>query len=49
MKVQERKIGDYRQLYVTLPFKLCQAMGIEQGTELKFEVAGKDRLELKKV
>ena len=26
MKVQKRNIGDYQQLYITLPAKLCEAM-----------------------
>jgi bifunctional DNA-binding transcriptional regulator/antitoxin component of YhaV-PrlF toxin-antitoxin module len=49
MKVQERKIGKYKQLYITLPFKICEAMNIKKGTELDISVAGKDRLELRKV
>ena len=36
VKVQEKKIGDkYTQLWIPLPKKICEAMGIEKGTELK--------------
>ena len=49
VKVQEKTIGKYKQYYVALPIKLCEAMDIKKGTELKVEVAGKDRLELRKV
>ncbi len=44
MKVQKRKIGDYQQLYVTLPAKICEAMDIGKGTEIRISVAGKDSL-----
>ncbi len=47
MRVQERKIGKYRQLYVTLPAKICEAMGIEKGTEVSISIAGRDSLLLK--
>ena len=47
MKVQKRKIGNYEQLYITLPAKICQAMNIEKGAEIKVSVAGKDSLLLK--
>ncbi|NOZ76210.1 MAG: hypothetical protein GXO65_00720 [Euryarchaeota archaeon] len=49
MKLQERKIGKYRQLYVTVPLKLAEALGWGKGTEVKWDVAGKDKLELRKV
>jgi len=36
VKVQEKKIGEkYTQLWILLPKKICEAMGIEKGTELK--------------
>lgn len=35
VKVQEKKIGKYTQLWIPLPKKICEAMGIEKGTELK--------------
>jgi len=47
MKVQKRIIGNYQQLYITLPAKICEAMDIEKGTEIKVSVAGKDSLLLK--
>ncbi|GBE54020.1 serine dehydrogenase proteinase [archaeon BMS3Bbin15] len=47
MKVQKRKIGNYQQLYITLPAKICQAMDIEKGTDILISVAGKDSLLLK--
>ena len=47
MKVQKRKIGEYHQLYITLPAKVCEAMNINQGAEVKVSVAGKDSLLLK--
>jgi len=49
MKVQKRKIGHYQQLYITLPSKICEAMDIGKGTEIKIYVAGKDNLLLKVV
>lgn len=49
MKVQKRKIGHYQQLYITLPSKICEAMDIGKGTEIKISVAGKDNLLLKVV
>ncbi len=45
MKVQGRKIYNYKQLYVTLPYKICEAMNITKGTELNVSVSGKNRLE----
>jgi len=47
MKVQSRDIRGYQQLYLTLPSKLCQAMGIEKGSEVEVEIAGKDSLKLR--
>jgi len=47
MKVQKRTIGNYKQLYITLPAKICEAMSIEKGAEIKVTVAGKDSLLLK--
>ncbi|WP_457555288.1 hypothetical protein [Candidatus Pyrohabitans sp.] len=47
MKVQERKVGKYTQLYITLPKKLCEAMSIEKGTEVSISIAGRDSLLLK--
>ena len=47
MKVQKRTIGHYEQLYITLPAKICQAMDIGKGAEIKVSVAGKDSLLLK--
>ncbi len=47
MKVQKRTIGNYQQLYITLPAKICEAMDIEKGAEIKVSVAGKDSLVLK--
>ncbi len=47
MKVQERKIGKYKQLWVSLPTKICEAMEIEKGTELDIRVSGKNRLEVR--
>ncbi len=47
MKVQKRTIGHYEQLYITLPAKICQAMDIKKGAEIKVSVAGKDSLMLK--
>ncbi len=44
MKVQKRKIGEYQQLYITFPAKICEAMNIEKGAEIKISVAGKDSL-----
>lgn len=39
IKVQEKKIGKgYTQLWITLPKKICEAMGIGKGTELKIFV-----------
>jgi hypothetical protein len=36
VKVQEKKIGDkYTQLWIPLPKKICEAMSITKGTELK--------------
>ena len=49
MKVQERKINNYQQFYITLPAKICGAMNIEKGEEIKITVAGKDSLLLKVV
>lgn len=47
MKVQSRLENGYSQLYVTLPSKLCDAMGIEKGSEVKVEIGGKDSLKLR--
>ncbi len=47
MKVQKRTIGNYQQLYITLPAKICEAMDIDKGAEVKVTVAGKDSLLLK--
>jgi len=47
MKVQARNIRAYEQPYLSLPSKLCQAMGVEKGSEVKVEIAGKDSLKLK--
>ena len=49
MKVQKRTIGNYQQLYITLPAKICEAMDIEKGAEIKISVAGRDSLLLKVV
>ena len=49
MKVQKRKIGNYKQLYITLPAKICEAMDIKKGAEIKVTVVGKDSLLLKVV
>ncbi len=38
MKVQKRTIGNYQQLYITLPAKICEAMNIEKGAEVKVSV-----------
>ena len=35
MNVQKRTIGNYQQLYITLPAKICEAMNIEKGAEIK--------------
>ena len=36
VRVQEKKIGDkYTQLWIPLPKKLCDAISIEKGSELK--------------
>ena len=36
VKVQEKKIGDkYTQLWISLPKKICEAMQISKGSELK--------------
>jgi len=47
MKVQKRIIGNYQQLYITLPAKIYHAMDIEKGTDILISVAGKDSLLLK--
>ncbi len=47
MKAQKRTIGHYEQLYITLSSKICQAMDIEKGAEIKISIAGKDSLMLK--
>ncbi len=36
VRVQEKKIGDkYTQLWIPLPKKICEAMQISKGSELK--------------
>jgi antitoxin component of MazEF toxin-antitoxin module len=41
--VQETNAG---QIFITLPRKLADAMNISKGSEVKFEVAGKNKLML---
>ena len=35
------KIGNYQQLYIASPAKICEAMDIEKGAEVKVSVAVK--------